>query len=417
MAATSTTQISKFKPSDSTFIEYSRNTVNHALQENRITDDDAQLIREFVAEISATRHISSGRAFKLYYTLVKFREFIGPFRENTIADIYTGIDLVRTAKNPDGTSRYKQNTLGDFIRFLKRFYLWMCENHYTIINEKKIQKIRPPSYDTSTKTAEMLLTEEEVKAMIEACQNSRDRAIIATLYEGGLRIGEIAALKWKDVKFTDWNATITTAFKTGKSRTIPLVMARSYLAAWRNDYPLPVTSDSFTFLNNKHTPIGYAGIAKQLRIIAGRAGIKKHITPHIFRHTRATIMIRQGYGEAIIKKLLWGNLNSDMFSTYLHLVDGDVERVIAEKAGVAQKDQRSKALESRQCPRCFTVNGPTLGFCGTCGFELTKEAMEKVKQSKGQAELQPEYRALVEKYEAELLALQEGKNIEIKKVN
>jgi hypothetical protein len=128
-------------------------------------------------------------------------------------------------------------------------------------------------------------------------------------------------------------------------------------------------------------------------------------------------MIRQGYGEAIIKKLLWGNLNSDMFSTYLHLVDGDVERVIAEKAGVAQKDQRSKALESRQCPRCFTVNGPTLGFCGTCGFELTKEAMEKVKQSKGQAELQPEYRALVEKYEAELLALQEGKNIEIKKVN
>jgi site-specific recombinase XerD len=370
-----------------------------------------------VAEISATRHISSGRAFKLYYTLVKFREFIGPFRENTIADIYTGIDLVRTAKNPDGTSRYKQNTLGDFIRFLKRFYLWMCENHYTIINEKKIQKIRPPSYDTSTKTAEMLLTEEEVKAMIEACQNSRDRAIIATLYEGGLRIGEIAALKWKDVKFTDWNATITTAFKTGKSRTIPLVMARSYLAAWRNDYPLPVTSDSFTFLNNKHTPIGYAGIAKQLRIIAGRAGIKKHITPHIFRHTRATIMIRQGYGEAIIKKLLWGNLNSDMFSTYLHLVDGDVERVIAEKAGVAQKDQRSKALESRQCPRCFTVNGPTLGFCGTCGFELTKEAMEKVKQSKGQAELQPEYRALVEKYEAELLALQEGKNIEIKKVN
>ena len=110
-------------------------------------------------------------------------------------------------------------------------------------------------------------------------------------------------------------------------------MARSYLAAWRNDYPSPVTSDSFTFLNNKHTPIGYAGIAKQLRIIAGRAGIKKHITPHIFRHTRATIMIRQGYGEAIIKKLLWGNLNSDMFSTYLHLVDGDVERVIAEKAG------------------------------------------------------------------------------------
>ena len=68
MAATSTTQISKFKPSDSTFIEYSRNTVNHALQENRITDDDAQLIREFVAEISATRHIRRESIQTLLYS-------------------------------------------------------------------------------------------------------------------------------------------------------------------------------------------------------------------------------------------------------------------------------------------------------------------------------------------------------------
>jgi len=40
----------------------------------------------------------------------------------------------------------------------------MCENHYTIIDEKKVLKIRPPSYDLMTKTPEMLLTEEEVKA-------------------------------------------------------------------------------------------------------------------------------------------------------------------------------------------------------------------------------------------------------------
>ena len=193
-------------------------------------------------------------------------------------------------------------------------------------------------------------------------------------------------------------------------------MSRAYLASWRNDYPMEVIPDSFVFLSNRRSPLTYHGVTKQLRIIAKRAGITKHITPHIFRHTRATILIRQGYGEAITKKLLWGNLNSKMFSTYLHLVDSDVERVIAEKAGIVPKEQRSKTLEPRQCPRCFTVNGATLGFCGTCGFELTKEAMEKVKQSKGQAELQPEYRALVDKYEADLLALQEGKNIDIKRV-
>ena len=120
----------------------------------------------------------------------------------------------------------------------------------------------------------------------------------------------------------------------------------------------------------------------RLRIIAGRAGITKHITPHIFRHSRATHLIRQGYGEAIVKKLLWGNLNSKMFNTYLHLVDSDVERVITEKAGVAPKEQRSKALDSRQCPRCFTVNGPTLRFCGTCGCELRKRRWTRLSRQK-----------------------------------
>jgi integrase/recombinase XerD len=409
MAATSTTQISRFHPATATLIQYSGNVLSRGLTEGRITEDDAQLIREFVAEISATRHISSGRAFKLHYTLVNLREYLGPYRQNTIADIYTAIDRVRNAKMQDGSPRYKQNSISDFVRFLKRFYLWMCENQYTMVEEKKILKIQPPSYDTMTKTPEMLLSEEEVKAMIEACMNSRDRAILATLYEGGLRIGEIANLRWKDVKFTDWNATITTSFKTGKSRTVPLVMARAYLASWRNDYPLDVSLESFVFLTNKKAPLGYAGVAKQLRIIAGRAGITKHITPHIFRHTRATHLIRQGYGEAIVKKLLWGNLNSKMFSTYLHLVDGDVERVVAEKAGVAPKEQRSKILEARQCPRCFTVNGPTLAFCGTCGCELTEEAANRVKQAKDQGELQPEYQAMMDRFKAELLQMQNKK--------
>jgi len=406
MAATSTIQVSRFHPATATLIEYSGNVLSRGITEGRITEDDAQLIREFIAEISATRHISSGRAFKLHYTLVNLREYLGPYRQNTITDIYTAIDRVRNAKKEDGTPRYKQNSISDFIRFLKRFYLWMCENHYTEVEEKKILKIRPPAFDMMTKTPEMLLTEEEIRAMIESCMNSRDRAIIATLYEGGFRIGEIANLRWKDVNFTDWNATITTSFKTGKSRTVPLVMARSYLAAWRNDYPLPVTPESFVFLTNKKAPLGYAGVAKQLRIIAGRASINKHITPHIFRHSRATHLIRQGYGEAIVKKLLWGNLNSKMFNTYLHLVDSDVERVIAEKAGVAPKEHRSKVLESRQCPRCFTVNGPTLAFCGTCGCELTEEAANKVSQSKEQAELQPEYQALLNKFKDELMQMQ-----------
>ena len=51
-----------------------------------------------------------------------------------------------------------------------------------------------------TRTAQMMISEDEIRAIIEACQNSRDRAIIATLYEG-FRVEEIGRLHDFGVKF------------------------------------------------------------------------------------------------------------------------------------------------------------------------------------------------------------------------
>ena len=66
----------------------------------------------------------------------------------------------------------------------------------------------------------------------------------------------------------------------------------------------------------------------------------------------------------------------------------------------AVKDQErspvlSQSVEiSPAMPRCYTVNGPTQNFCGECGLELTKQAVEDVKIAEEQAELTPEYGAI-----------------------
>ncbi len=376
---------SRFYPSGDAYREYADNSLNRALEEGQITKDDYDLIKEFAAEVRATRNIGMSRAYRIIYTLVSARLYLGAYRDNSIADLYAGIDKIQT-------SYYKNNTKSDYIHFIKRFYLWLVENGYSTIAEKKIRNIRPPQADTMTKTPEMLLTEDEVKKMVEVCKTARDRALIMVLYEGGFRIGEVAQFRWGDIKFSDWNVSGTTNKKTGKFRTVPLIMSRPYLAQWKQDYPLEITPEMPVFLSNKKKPVQYAGLAKQIGLIAARAGITKHITPHIFRHTRVTELIRQGYGEAYVKKIIWGNLSSEMFSRYLHLVDADVERVAAEKAGIVIGDQKKQSvMEPRQCPRCYTINGPTHMFCGTCGLELTEEAVNRVRQIKEQAELQPEY--------------------------
>jgi integrase/recombinase XerD len=83
--------------------------------------------------------------------------------------------------------------------------------------------------------------------------------------------------------------------------------------------------------------------------------------------------LRQGYSESVIKKICWGHMDTTMLATYGHLTDTDIDDEIASMAGVKPPAAKEAAecLEPRQCPRCYTVNGPTQNFCGECGLELT----------------------------------------------
>lgn len=387
-----------FHKSDEEHRRYLEGSIRRHLESGQITSDDAGLIREFLEEIRATKHISLVRARKLNAHLISWRKFIGPYRENTITDLYAGIDRLKLHNQANG-EKYEQNTQRDFVVFLKRFYLWMIENGYSSLKEKKIKAIKPPATNTMTKTAEGLLSEEEIRAMLEACMTSRDRALLACLYEGGFRIGELGNLTWGQVKFTDWNITFNVNDKTGKPRFVPLVFSRGYLAQWRNDYPGIASPDSPVFLTRRGEPLSYAGIAKQIRDIALRAGITKHITPHLFRHSRITAMIRNGYNESVIKKIFWGNINTPMFITYAHLTDSDIEKEIAEHAGIEQKTitHRSEALDPRQCNRCHTVNPPTASFCSSCGGPLTEEVADVLQDTIRDLESDPRFAEAVRK--------------------
>jgi integrase len=76
-----------------------------------------------------------------------------------------------------------------------------------------------------------LLTEEEVKAMIKKCDNLRDKALIATLYESAARLSELLTMQILDVAFDEYGCLIVLHGKTG-ARKLRLVVASPYLANW-----------------------------------------------------------------------------------------------------------------------------------------------------------------------------------------
>lgn len=398
-------QESSFHTTEAKYREYSNGALKKAVNSQRISQDDADLILEFVQETKAVnKKITASRCFKLTVTLIRLREFFPkPFRECAIKDIYAAREGLETALKPDGSTRYKANTIADFVRFMKRLFLWMVENGYSAIPEKKLADISPPAYRYDTKKAEDLFTKEEIHAMLKACQTSRDRAIISVLYDGAMRIGELGTLRWNQVQFTDVDATVTVKFKTEKTRLIPLFMARQYLSAWKNDYPGEPAGENFVFLTSGggrnrtgRNQLQYAGVAKQIKNIAERAKITRKITPHLFRHSKITHLIQDGCQESMIKLLGWGDTSTIMMDKcYSHVGPSDVRIEMARLAGVQIEGKpKSKVLEPRQCPRCGTIAGPTHQWCPVCALELTEEARQKVLVATEQAELLPEFAAM-----------------------
>jgi integrase len=129
------------------------------------------------------------------------------YADLAVADIYKGISDIQ-----EGTSKskkpFKQNTISDYMSILKQFLLWMIDNGYSTLAEKKIRGIKSIPKDPMTKTAADLLTPDEVISLIGGCHRIMDRALIALLYEGGFRIGELAQLTWGAINFDSYGVVV-----------------------------------------------------------------------------------------------------------------------------------------------------------------------------------------------------------------
>ncbi len=361
-------------------LDYQNRSLNNAVREGRITPTDASLISSFVAERKITNNIGPKRALKLTSNLVTVRRFIPPFKEMTISDLYQGIDRIHYADSLREKT-FTVNTQIDLISIIKQFTLWLLDNDEIHISEKKVKAIKRPK-PVATKKASDLLTNDEIQALLSACVSSRDRAIIITLYEGGFRIGEIGEMKWGSLKFDGTGIIANVTFKTGKVRYLRLVMAKEFLIKWKSDYPTEITDDSLVFLNERLEPLTHAAVNKQIHRIAARAGITKHITPHIFRHTRITHLIQQGVNESVIKLMMWGSVTSNMFMYYAHLAGSDIDNEIFKLYGIDPKvSQITKdTVEPRVCPHCKEINSPISRHCHICGQDLTKEAVNTIEE-------------------------------------
>ncbi|MDO9540405.1 MAG: site-specific integrase [Methanocalculus sp.] len=388
---------SRFHVTAEKYETYGDASLGKAYQAGKITLEDEELIRTFVDEVEATAQtLSPSRKFKLVCMLTGSRQFLKtPFIDTSIEDLNAAIRDIKSSQE------YAQNTKSDYVRFLKRFMLWMAETERSNIPEKRIKAIKNIPINAMTKTADDMLCEEDIRSIIDHCKTSRDRCFFMMLYEGGFRVGELGNLRWGQINFPkdkDWSMIINVSDKTGVPRMVPLVMSKPFMVQYMNDMKPSRGKNEYVFLTNRGQPLQYAGVTKALKLAAREAGVEKHVTPHLFRHSRITHMIADGMGESIVKAIMWGNQSTDMLKTYSHISNDTIMDAVAQRYGIKKPETREekKLFEPTQCPDCGTVNPPGMKFCGICMNALTQEAKESLKVTHATVEETPEYRALLD---------------------
>jgi integrase len=301
----------------------------------------------------------------------------------TADDLYAGLNAMQTGMSARGRP-FKQNTRHDLIMILKPFVFWLIENGYSSIPVAKVQAIKAPAVDHNTTAPDALLSAEEIKQLLTGCRSTRDRAIIAVLYESGARVGEVARLKWRDITFDEYGIGVHIHdTKENQVRYARCTWAREMLAAWQAVYPLPVTPDAWVFVSSRKEAMNYAQIRQRVKMAAERAGLGKRVHLHLFRKSRATHMIQQNYQESVIKKMLWGNLGTQMFRTYVVLSEADIDAEILGKAGIETRPAQADPLAPVPCPHCHAICAPISRFCSSCGQALSTEAALELDDAKG----------------------------------
>lgn len=169
----------------------------------------------------------------------------------------------------------------------------------------------------------VVLSREELDRMLNACTNSKHKAIIALLYSSGLRLAECAQLLICHIDSDRMKVRVENGKGARDRYTILSVRALGLLRQYVHQY----RPRKWLFEGRNGQPLGLRAIGKAVTKAADLAGIRKRVHPHMLRHTFATHLHESGTSVPVIQKLL-GHSSIKTTMVYLHLSSVCLDSVV-----------------------------------------------------------------------------------------
>lgn len=333
-----------------------------------IPESTKETISDFVAFMQA-RGLTERTICKNLYCLSTFLKAVGnkDIKALTKDEVMKAIAIVeRSAYSPKTKSNIKIS--------VKTFYKHIAGNDE--FYPEQVRWIKAALKNAKRVLPEDILSEEEVLKILEAAREDRDKALIAVLFDSGIRVGELLTLRIKDVDLESRPAHLRVDGKTGM-RQIPIMFSVPYLGRYLDNCKGERKNTDYLWerygrwaATNK--ALDRAGVVKILKVAATRAGVTKKVNPHAFRHARATYYACR-LTEQQLKQFFGWTAESRMASTYVHLSGRDLDNSVLQVNGYEVQELKQPKLQSKVCPKCRTVNGAEMMWCGRCGSALEIE--------------------------------------------
>lgn len=221
---------------------------------------------------------------------------------------------------------YKVKTIKRKIASLKAFYSFLTYQEYIEIN---------PFYKIKLKIKESFVLPKiiaiedlnklfnVIEEKIEITNNSkyaykellRDRAILELLLASGMRIGELCTLKRSNIMYS--SNLIKIKGKGSKERMIPIYHPRLIddLIMYEKAFDKELKCSEYFFISKRKNEISCQSVAYMIKKYSRLAGIGINITPHMFRHTFATMLLEQDVDSRQIQLILG---HSSIYTTQIY---------------------------------------------------------------------------------------------------
>lgn len=236
--------------------------------------------------------------------------------------------------------RYKPNSVKRKIASLHAFFQFLILSDHLDLNPMvKVQTVfrhakelpRTISLDHLEPFFKVLYKEQkDAETAYEKFRATRDIAVFELLLGTGLRVSELCHLHYHDIDFREQYVRIMG--KGNKERILQIGNAALFeaLITYKRYRDQIKTSHDCFFINRYHNRLSEQSVRNRIFDLCEKSNIQEHLTPHMFRHTFATLLLEEDIDIRYIQHIL-GHSSITTTQIYTHIRSRKQAEILNQK--------------------------------------------------------------------------------------